>query len=85
MTPGRLEHLFGFHHSVGFSTGRIEVVLGRDLTPTSRVHYEHGELIEVVILPFAELYKKVLAGEVVDSKTLTATLWYHQMLPASKR
>ncbi len=80
MTPGSLEHLFGFYHSVGFSTGRIEVVLARDLTPTHHVHHEHGEMIEVVILQFAELYRKVVAGEIVDSKTLTATLWHQQRL-----
>jgi ADP-ribose pyrophosphatase len=58
--PHKMERLVGFYHSVGFSTGRIEIYLATGLTPSSRVHNE------------------VLAGEIVDSKTLVAVLWYRQ-------
>src|SRR5574341_376248 len=33
LAPQRLDPLFGYYHSVGFSTGRIQVFLGRDLQP----------------------------------------------------
>jgi hypothetical protein len=42
------------------------------------VHPDPHEFIERVTLPFSELYQKVIAGEIVDSKTILAALWYQQ-------
>jgi ADP-ribose pyrophosphatase len=81
MIPGRMERLCGFYHSVGFSTGRIEIYLATDLKPSPHVHNEHGEFLERVIMPFDDLYRRVLSGEIVDSKTLVATLWYRDRIP----
>ena len=78
MIPGRMEKLCGFYHSVGFSTGRIEIFLATELIPSKRVHQEDGEVLEKVLMPFDELYRLVFSGEIVDSKTLLATLWYRQ-------
>ena len=76
--PGKMEHLCGYYHSVGFSTGRIEIFLATELTPSNLVHQEEGEILEKVVMPFDELYHLVLSGEIVDSKTLLAALWYRQ-------
>lgn len=84
MKPERLEFLFRYYHSVGFSTGQIEVFLGRDLRPSPDAHCDPGEFIEVVPLPFDEVYRRGLSGELVDSKTLMALLWYRQILPAAR-
>ena len=78
LIPKRMEKLCGFHHSVGFSTGRIEIYLATELEPSTNVHQEHGEFLERVTLPFHELYRMALSGEIVDSKTLVAALWYQQ-------
>jgi ADP-ribose pyrophosphatase len=83
--PRHMEHLCGFHHSVGFSTGRIEIYLATGLIPSSKVHTEEGEFLERVVMPFQELYHKVLAGEIVDSKTVVAALWYKQRTQTEKR
>ncbi|MBI3803723.1 MAG: NUDIX hydrolase [Nitrospirae bacterium] len=80
MKPERLDFLFSYYHSVGFSTGKIEVFLGRDLRPSIEAHTDPGEFIEVVTLPFEEIYRQGLTGELVDSKTLLALLWYRQTL-----
>lgn len=79
MRPERLDFLFGYYHSVGFSTGKIEVFLGRDLRPNPDAHSDPGEFIEVVLLPFAEIYQQGLSGKIIDSKTLLALLWYRQI------
>lgn len=76
LRPERLTFLFSYYHSVGFSTGRIQVFLGRELTPVDRRHSETGERIETVRMPFEELYRRALAGEIIDSKTLLAAFWY---------
>ncbi len=78
LRPQRLDFLFRYYHAVGFSTGQIAVFLGRDLTPQSDYHLDAGEFIEVVELPFREAYQKAISGEIVDSKTLLALLWYQQ-------
>ena len=76
--PKRLDFLFMYYHSVGFSTGKIEVFLGRDLIPSPESNLDPGEFIEVIILPFEEAYKQAVSGKIVDSKTLLAFLWYRQ-------
>jgi ADP-ribose pyrophosphatase len=78
MIPGRMERLCGYYHSVGFSTGRIEIYLATELKPSSLVHNEHGEFLEKVILPYEQLLQMTLSGEIVDSKTIVAVLWYRQ-------
>lgn len=78
--PKRLDFLFRYYHSVGFSTGKIEVFLGRDLLPSPHAHTDPGEFIEAMLLPFEEAYRQGLSGKIVDSKTLLALLWYRQTL-----
>ncbi|MFQ5729660.1 MAG: NUDIX hydrolase, partial [Waddliaceae bacterium] len=78
MKPQQLDFLFRYYHSVGFSKGKIEVFLGRDLIPLRDAHLDPGEFLEVVILPFKTLYQQAISGEIVDSKTLLSILWYRQ-------
>lgn len=80
LSPARLDPLFGYYHSVGFSTGRIDVFLGRDLQPAPHAKPDGTEFIEVVTMPFDELLDRVRRGEIVDSKTLLAALWYRTFL-----
>lgn len=76
--PRRLDFLFMYYHSVGFSAGKIDVFLGRDLIPSPDSQLDPGEFIEVVTLPFEEAYGQAVSGKIVDSKTLLAFLWYRQ-------
>lgn len=76
LRPDRLDPLFGYYHSVGFSTGRIEVFLGRDLRPAPHAKPDGTEFLEVVTMPIDELLERVRRGDIVDSKTLLAALWY---------
>lgn len=80
MTPKQLDFLFMYYHSVGFSTGKISVFLGRDLIRNPDAHADPEEFLEVVTLPFEDLYRRGLSGEIIDSKTLLALLWYRQII-----
>ena len=81
LTPRRLDFLCSYYHSVGFSTGKISVFLGTELMISEGAHTDPHEFIERVILPFSEFYQKAISGEIVDSKTILAALWYQQMRP----
>ncbi|HSG04769.1 MAG TPA: NUDIX hydrolase [Nitrospiria bacterium] len=81
MRPGRMEWLFRYYHSVGFSTGNIEVFLAHDLENGNGDHQEEGEFIERIRMPFDELYQMAVKGDIIDSKTLLAVMWYrHRVL-----
>ena len=81
MRPGKMKWLFRYYHSVGFSTGNIEIYLGRKLTPSPSSGPDDGEFIERVRMPFEELYQLAVSGGILDSKTILASLWYqHQIL-----
>ena len=72
----------GYYHSVGFSTGRIHVFLGRDLRPDPHARPDGAENIEVVTMRFDDLVELVRRGEIVDSKTLLAVMW-HRAFPVA--
>jgi ADP-ribose diphosphatase len=76
MIPGRLNRLCRFYHSVGFSTGHIDLYSANGLTPSGRRHAEDGEAIGRVVLPLAELVRMVETGAIIDSKTIIAVLWH---------
>lgn len=78
LTPGKLDFLFSYYHSVGFSTGKIDIFRATDFTPAVNAHTDPSEFIERVSMPFETLYQKCINGEIVDSKTLLAVLWHRQ-------
>jgi len=78
--PAKMEWLFRYYHSVGFSTGTIEIYLGRELSNASSLLPDDGEFIERVRMPFDELYRLAVSGEIVDSKTMLAVLWYQHRI-----
>ena len=80
LRPGKMEWLFRYYHSVGFSTGNIEIFLGTDLIRTDSDHEEDGEILERIRMPFDELYRMAVSGEIVDSKTILAALWYQHRI-----
>ena len=59
--------------SPGFSTEILHLYLALGLHP-GRAHLDPGEFLDVIRLPFAELHRRVLAGELSDGKTVVAVL-----------
>jgi len=78
--PAKMEWLFRYYHSVGFSTGHIEIYLGTELSKESSLLPDDGEFIERVRMPFDELYRLAVNGEIVDSKTMLAALWFQHRI-----
>jgi ADP-ribose pyrophosphatase len=79
MQPGQLTPLCSFYHSVGFSTGKIQVFLAENLKATDSSHTEPGEFLQVITMQFEEFFDKILRNEIVDSKSIVAALWYKQI------
>lgn len=73
------ECLGTIHNAIGYSNERIVIYLARGLTDgTSQL--DHGELLEVFELPFADLLHAIRRGEVTDVKTVIAAYWTDERL-----
>ena len=65
--------LFSAYLAPGYSTERIHAYLATGLTAT-QTHFDEGENLELVALPFDEIERRLLAGEFQDAKTIAALL-----------
>lgn len=65
--------LSSFYSSIGYSTEKIHLYLATDLTP-GETEFDDNEAIELVELDLEEAKDQVLAGKIMDAKTITAIL-----------
>lgn len=63
----------------GFCTEYMYYYLAKGLT-LKETHLDADEFIQVEKVPFAECVRRVIAGEIVDNKTMVAILRVEQML-----
>lgn len=75
-TPQRLEELFAFYTSPGYSTELLTVFLAEDLKP-GKQKLEEDELLNVEAIPLSKVLEMIFKGEIVDGKTITSILYYH--------
>lgn len=59
----------------GYTDEKLYVFLATDLVKT-HTHFDEDEFLDVVRVPFTELLKQVLNGEIKDAKTAYAVLKY---------
>jgi ADP-ribose pyrophosphatase len=72
MQAGQVDHLLTFYPSPGFLTEVVHVYVARALTPR-RLQAEEEDLA-VVRVPLAQARALVLAGEIVDAKSIIGLL-----------
>ncbi len=70
-----LEWLLTLRTTVALCNERIEIFLARDLKP-SKQKLDEGEYVTVKAYTVKELKEKIYAGEIEDSKTISAVLAY---------
>ncbi len=70
-TAGTIEFLGAINPSVGYSEEKIYLYLMKDLTPGNQ-DLDEDEAVEVISLPFDELYDMAGRGEFEDAKTIAA-------------
>ncbi|TDR82080.1 NUDIX domain-containing protein [Paludibacterium purpuratum] len=62
------------HPCIGYADEQIHYFLARGLTQSAR-QLDHGEFLEVVTLPLAEVIARTLNGAICDSKSLVGLYW----------
>ena len=71
--------LLSLKTTVAFCDEFIDVYLAKDLKP-GKQHLDEGEFIDVVAYDVEELCRMIYAGELQDSKTVSAILAYKNLL-----
>lgn len=85
LRAGRLERLQHFLPSVGMTDAVVHLYLATDLVDVGRAtHGPEEHHSEVVQIPFATALEQVLAGEIVDAKTVIALLLVEHRLRRSE-
>lgn len=73
LIPGKLTYLGCLYASPGFSTEVLHMYLAQDLRQGAK-HPDEDEFLEEERLPFGQLLRQVMAGEIVDAKTVALVL-----------
>ncbi|MFQ6025523.1 MAG: NUDIX hydrolase [Nitrosopumilaceae archaeon] len=71
MTP-----LISYYPSVGYNTEVIHCYVASGLRKDSDLNLDEDEIMSVVKVDFKKLLKMILAGKIIDSKTICAVLVY---------
>lgn len=77
---GSWEHFGVMHPCIGYSDERIEIFLAQGVRQVSEQQLDHHEFLEVVELSLAEAREAVFAGQITDSKTITALYWAERFM-----
>ena len=76
-------HLTAIYTTVGFCDEKIDLYLATDLVE-GEAHCDEDEFLEVVTLPYQELVKMAVEGQISDAKTVCALLLSKQFLEKSQ-
>lgn len=71
----KLEFLVSIYTTVAFCNEKIDIYLATCLTPGNQ-HLDEDEYVDVKAYTVEELVEKIYAGEIQDSKTVSAILAY---------
>ena len=72
---GKVEWLITIRSMVAFCNEKVEIFVATDLVP-SKQHLDEEESIEIEEYTIEELKEKIFAGEIQDSKTVSALMAY---------
>lgn len=73
LEPGELIDLGHIYVSPGFCTEKLHMYLAQKVTHVP-VHPDEDEFLDIVHMPFADLVKRVMSGEITDGKTVATVL-----------
>ena len=76
-------HLAKFYVTPAYCEEIINIYFARNLVP-SKQHLDEGEFLDVLKIPFDELYEKVINNEIKDGKTIIAVLKLKEFLTKEK-
>lgn len=76
-TAEKLELLLTIRTTVAFCNEKIDIYVATGLTP-GKQHLDEDEYVDVKAYKVEELIRKILKGEIEDSKTVSAVLAYKE-------
>lgn len=74
-----LELLLSIYTTVAFCNEKIDIYLARNLKP-GKQHLDEDEYVQYEAYTVEELLQKIFAGEIQDSKTVSAILAYQEKI-----
>ena len=77
LNPGR------FNNAIGYSDEEITVFYAGDLKYVEQ-HLDAGEVLDIIKMPFSEVLKQCLNGEITDVKTIVGAFWLQNYLSTQK-
>lgn len=76
-----VKFLLSLYTTVAFCNEKIDIYVADNLKP-SRQNLDEDEFIEVASYTLDEVMEMILSGDIVDAKTIAATMTYKSMLEA---
>jgi ADP-ribose pyrophosphatase len=73
---GKLDRLFSFFSTPGFTTEKLHLFLAADLK-CSKQNLDEDEFIDVVTVPFEQALAMIWAGEICDGKSVAGIFAAH--------
>ena len=75
-TAKKMKPLIKYYPSIGYNTEVIHCHLASGIKRVGSLQLDHDEIMSVVKIDFDKVVKMILAGKIVDSKTICAVLAY---------
>lgn len=72
----KMTSLIKYYPSVGYNTEVIHCFIASGLSKPGDLELDEDEIISIVKIPLKKLIKMILAGKIIDSKTICAVLTY---------
>lgn len=72
-----------FNNAIGYSDEEITVFYAGDLKYVEQ-HLDAGEVLDIIKMPFSEVLKQCLNGEITDVKTIVGAFWLQNYLSTQK-
>ena len=73
-----------FNNAIGYSDEEITVFYASDLKYVGQ-NLDAGEVLDVITLPFPEVLRQCLSGEITDVKTIVGAFWLENFLKKKKK
>lgn len=83
-TATRWKRILRYYASPGFVAETMAVYLARGLRP-GPAQPEEDEVIEATFFPLSKIERQVMAGRVLDGKTICGVLWFAQHFKTSRK
>jgi len=72
----KMKHLLTYFPSVGYNKEAIHCYIASGLKKSGDLQLDHDEIMSVVKMDFNKLVRMIIAGKIIDSKTICAVLTY---------